>query len=272
MKSQYPVKRVAFTHEDIRALILDMDGVLWRGTEAIGDLHAIFEQISKNAWMVVFATNNGSRTIQQYIELLKSFGVLVQPWQVVTSAIAVANLLSKKFPNGGPVNIIGEQGVIEACKEHGFFQSEADALAVIVGIDRSLTYDKLKIATSLIRAGVPFIGTNPDRTFPTPEGLVPGAGAILAAITTATDVSPIIVGKPEPAMYQIALDRLNLSPNEVLVVGDRPETDIVGAQALGCHTALVLTGVTDTRSAHTFKPAPDLIVKDLESLVKLPRN
>jgi 4-nitrophenyl phosphatase len=269
MKSPNLVMRVGFTPKDIRALILDMDGVLWRGTEAIGDLHAIFDQISKNGWRVLFATNNGSRTIQQYIELLASFGVDAQPWQVITSSIAVANLLSKKFPNGGPVYIVGEQGVIEACKEHGFFQSESTALAVIAGIDRSLTYDKLKTATMLIRSGVLFIGTNPDRTFPTPEGLVPGAGAILAAITTATDVSPIIVGKPEPAMYQIALERLKLSPNEVLVVGDRPETDIVGAQALGCPTALVLTGVTDSTRAHTFKPAPDLIVKDLESLVKL---
>ena len=269
MESQYPVKRVSFSPKDIRALILDMDGVLWRGTEAIGDLHAIFDQITNNGWMVVFATNNGSRTIQQYIELLASFGVEAQPWQVITSSIAVANLLQNKFPGGGPVYIVGEQGVIEACNELGFYQSESTALAVIAGIDRSLTYDKLKIATTLIRSGVPFIGTNPDRTFPTPEGLVPGAGAILAAITTATDVSPIIVGKPEPEMYQIALERLNLSPNEVLVVGDRPETDIVGAEALGCHTALVLTGVTDATRAHTFKPAPDLIVKDLESLVKL---
>jgi len=246
-----------------------MDGVLWRGNEAIGDLRSIFEKIGQIGWKVIFATNNGSRTIQQYVELLASFGVKADLWQVITSATAAVEYLSGKYPHGGSVYIIGEQGITEACSEHGFSQSEIDALAVIVGIDRKLTYDKLRSATLLIRSGVPFIGTNPDKTFPTPQGLVPGAGAILAAIETATSVSPIIVGKPEPTMYRIALQRLNIPARNVLVVGDRPETDIAGAQLIGCHTALVLSGVTDAVQANEWRPTPDFIVKDLESLIEL---
>lgn len=253
----------------IQALILDMDGVLWRGNEPIGDLPSIFARIKQIGWKIIFATNNGSRTIQQYLDLLSSFGLMIEPWQVISSSTAAVEYLGNNYPKGGPVYIIGEQGIIEACEAHGFFQSESGALAVIVGIDRQLTYDKLKRATLLIRSGVPFIGTNPDKTFPTPIGLIPGAGALLAAVQAATGVSPVIVGKPEPAMYQIALQRLNLPATNVLVVGDRPETDIAGAQSIGCRTALVLSGVTTADQANTWQPAPDIIANNLTSLLEL---
>lgn len=251
----------------INAIILDMDGVLWRGNEAIGDLKTIFQQIKRIGWKVIFATNNATRSPHQYVELLSSFGVNAEQWQIVTSAAAVTYLLNKQFSKPCPVYIIGEHGLIEACESQGFHQSEIDAVAVVVGLDRNLTYEKLKIATLLLRKGLPFIGTNPDLTFPTPQGLVPGAGSILAALTAATDVSPLIAGKPEPTMYHIALGRLNMPPSQVLVVGDRPETDIVGAQKIGCHTALVLSGVTNPDQANVWKPAPDIIASDLESIV-----
>lgn len=246
-----------------------MDGVLWRAAAPIGNLHSIFLNIKNNGLRTIFATNNATRTIQQYIDVLASFGVNAEPWQVINSADAAVYYLCSQYPQGGPVYIIGEQGIKDACEEHGFYQSENNTLAVIVGMDRKLTYDKLKTATLLIRSGVPFIGTNPDLTFPTPNGLVPGAGSILAALTAASSVNPIIVGKPKPTMYRIALDRLNLSSDEVLVVGDRPETDIAGAQVLGCPTALVLSGVTNATQAATWSPAPDIIADDLETVVKM---
>lgn len=255
--------------QSVQAIILDMDGVLWRGEQPIGDLELNFDEIRKIGWKVVFATNNGSRTIGQYVSLLAAFGVIVEPWQVVSSATASIDYLCEKYPQGGPVYIIGEQGIWEACAEHGFYQSESEALSVIVGIDRQLTYEKLRVATLLIHSGSGFIGTNPDKTFPTPDGLVPGAGAILAALQAATGKTPTIIGKPEPAIYQIALRRLKLPADKVLVVGDRPETDIVGAQRIGCRTALVLSGVTDAAQAKAWQPAPDVIAQDLASLVTL---
>ena len=253
--------------QSIQALILDMDGVLWRGSEPIGDLHSIFQKINDSGLKVIFATNNATRTIQQYIDVLASFGVHAEYWQVINSAIAVTYYLCQQYPHGGPIYMIGEQGLIEACHDHGFYQSETDALAVIAGMDRQLTYDKLKTATLLIRSGVQFIGTNPDVTFPTPYGLVPGAGSILAAISAATDVKPQIAGKPELIMYQIALDRLTIRPENLLVVGDRPETDIAGAQKIGCRTALVLSGVTNREQAAAWQPSPDIIEASLESLI-----
>jgi 4-nitrophenyl phosphatase len=253
----------------IDALILDMDGVLWRGNESIGDLKTIFNRIDDIGWKVIFATNNATRTTEQYLDLLSSFGVCAEAWQIISSATAVVHYLKKHYPRGGPVFIIGEQGLIDACNENGFYHSNTEALAVIAGMDWKLTYEKLRLATLLLRSGIPFIGTNPDHTFPTPQGLVPGAGAILGALTIASDVTPIIAGKPEPSMYQIALERLNIPANHVLVVGDRPETDIAGAQIIGCHTALVLSGVTNTEQANAWQPAPDIIADNLESIVSM---
>jgi 4-nitrophenyl phosphatase len=253
----------------IDSLILDMDGVLWRSNQPIGDLKTIFKLIKQVGLKVTFATNNATRTIKQYVGLLSSFGVEAEPWQIITSADAVTYHLKILLPHGGPVFIIGEQGIIKACDEQGYYHSKEGALAVIAGLDRNFTYDKMQQATELIRSGVPFIGTNPDHTFPTPQGLVPGTGAILAAISTASDVEPIIAGKPEPIMYRIALERLKMQAEQVLVVGDRPETDIAGAQSLGCHTALVLTGVTNDEQARAWRPVPDLILDSLESIVKL---
>ena len=165
--------------------------------------------------------------------------------------------------------MIGEVGLVQTLAEQGFYLSEEDVLAVVVGLDRNLTYEKLKKATLLIRSGVPFIGTNPDRTFPTPQGLIPGAGAVIAAVEAATDVKPVYAGKPETYLYQLALDRLAVPPQEALVIGDRLDTDITGGQSLGCKTGLVLTGVSTETEALNWKPALDYIASDLFSLLNL---
>lgn len=252
----------------IQALILDMDGVLWQGPQPIGDLPSIFNRIRQRGWKVILATNNATRTPQQYVERLDGFGVRVEPWQVINSAHAVTSYLTQQYPSGGTVYVIGEVGIIEALAEKGFTTGEENVIAVVAGMDRQLSYEKLSRATLLIRSGVPFIGTNPDRTFPIPEGLIPGAGAILAALETATSVTPMIMGKPSPAMYQLALERLGTSPAETLVVGDRLETDIAGAQAIGCRTALVLSGVSSEADGLAWQPQPDIIAKNLASLVE----
>jgi 4-nitrophenyl phosphatase len=256
----------------IRALILDMDGVIWRGSEPIGDLPAIFQQISRNHWKVILATNNSTRTINQYINRMSELEVDIQPWQIVTSSQAAAEYLREMFPQGGAVYIIGEHGLQEALKDHNFYHTEKSVLAVVVGMDRMLTFEKLRQATLLIRAGVPFIATNPDRTFPTPEGLIPGAGAILAALEASTYVRPFIAGKPSPKMYKIALERLGTLPSQTLVIGDRPETDIAGAQILGCKSALVLSGVVNLEQAQAWLPSPDLIIQDLSTLVNMTQS
>lgn len=252
---------------NIRGLILDMDGVLWKDDESIGDLPAIFRRIQHKGLMVVLATNNATRTVEQYQEKVRSFGVELEPWQFVNSAHATVNYLQKTFPGGGPVFIIGSQALIQTLEAAGYHQSEDEVLAVVVGMDRVLTYEKLRRATLLIRAGAPFIGTNPDKTFPTPLGLTPGTGAILAAVQAATDQEPVICGKPAPDMYWIAMQRMQTTPAETLVVGDRAETDIIGAQGIGCPCALVLSGVTSAEQAQAWTPSPEIIAADLNEVL-----
>lgn len=251
----------------VKALILDMDGVVWRGGQPIGDLPAIFARINALQLKVLLATNNSTRSVDQFISRLQGFGVNLEKWQVINSAEASAEILKEKYPAGGPAYFLGEVGLNQAMQAAGFYHEPETAQFVIAGLDRKLTYESLSQATLLIRSGAPFFGTNADRSLPTPRGLEPGAGSILAAIEAATDVPPIVFGKPQPDMYQVALDRLHTAPSETLVVGDRLETDIAGAQNLGCLAGLVLSGASDEKQASQWRPPPDIIAQDLTSLL-----
>lgn len=250
-----------------QGLILDMDGVLWRDQQPLGDLPSLFAEFHKRALKFVLATNNATLSADQYVEKLRRFGVTIEQSQVVNSSQATAHHLKRLHPDGGTVFVVGEEGLIRELGVLGFHTSEENPLAVIVGMDRHLTYEKLKTACLLIRSGVAFIATNTDRTYPTPDGLTPGAGSIVAALEAATDKTPTVVGKPSPEMYQLAMERMNTVPSNTLVVGDRLETDIEGAQAIGCLNALVLSGVTSSEDAYAWRPQPDCIAADLKSLI-----
>jgi len=255
----------------IKALILDMDGVLWRGDAPIGDLPAIFRRINERGLQVVFATNNSIRTPEQYFERLRGMGVACETWQVVTSSLAAANLLSQRFPSGTPIFVIGENGLRQAVLEKGFELLEVEqaenAQAVLMGIDRQINFQKLAEATLLVRRGVPFYASNPDKTFPTPRGEIPGAGSWYSIVVTASGVEPIVAGKPGTAMMELALERLGLARENVLVVGDRIETDILAGQAVGCPCALVLSGVSTRAEGENISPKIDLIAENLATLV-----
>jgi 4-nitrophenyl phosphatase len=277
----------------VRGLILDMDGVLWKDDTPIGDLPAIFDRIQSRGLKVTLATNNASKTVNEYLEKLRGFGVTLEPWQIVNSSEATAQVLASLLlpPNmissdlggvsrpkgvdkgGKAVFVIGENGIVSALRAKGFTpitdpNDETRPVAVISSWDRQLTFQKLRRATLHVRSGVPLYATNADRSFPTPDGLIPGAGSILAALETATDVKATVIGKPSPFMMVIAMERMGLTKDEVLVIGDRLETDIAGGQAVKAHTALVLSGVTTPEQAKAWKPKPDLIAKDLAELTK----
>jgi 4-nitrophenyl phosphatase len=251
----------------IRGLILDMDGVLWRDQQPIGDLPSIFRRIESLGLNVTLATNNATRSTDQFVEKLEGFGVRLEPWQIITSAQATVFYLRQAFPPGGEVYVVGEIGLVHTLEAAGYVHGSDNPLAVIVGLDRSINYEKLCKASLLIRSGIPFIATNTDPTLPTPEGLVPGAGAIVGAIRIASGVDPVIIGKPSPMLYTLAIERMRLSPHEVLVVGDRLDTDIFGAHKIGCRTALVLSGATSSEIALAAQPQPDIIAEDLSILI-----
>ena len=257
----------------IKALILDMDGVIWRSDTPIGDLTSIFNRIEARGLKYVFATNNGTKTPEQYADTLANFGVRVDPSQVVTSALGVAHMLaaSRNFPRGTKAFMIGEDGVRAALEEKGYeilsVERAEEAQLFVIGIDRQITFEKMREATLLVRRGIPFYATNPDKTFPTPRGEIPGAGAWISVITTATDIEPIFAGKPFPFLMELSLERLGTKKEETLVVGDRLETDIAAGQAVGCPCALVLSGVSTQEQADLWRPQLDVIAKDLSTLI-----
>lgn len=255
----------------IRGLVLDMDGVIWKSDAPIGDLAAIFTRIRERGLKFVFATNNGTRSPDQYVSKLAALGVEVEAGQIITSALGVAHLLSRKFPKGGPVFAIGESGVLDALRAKNFeplsVQDAPKALAVVASIDRQINFNKMLEATLLIRSGVPFYATNPDKTFPTPRGEIPGAGAWISVLTTATNKEPIYAGKPLPYLMELALERLGTQKQETLIVGDRLETDIAAGQSVGCPTALVLSGVSTREQANAWDPKIDVIAGDLAELI-----
>lgn len=254
----------------IKALIIDFDGVLWRDQEAIGCLPDIFAAIQANGWRFVFATNNSMHTPEHYQEKLEKFGVSIDNPIIITSSMAVANVLKRELPDGGAVHAVGETGLRTVLQNAGFTLRDEEVLAVVAGLDRNFTFEKLNRAARLIRNGAIFYGTNPDKTFPTPNGLTPGAGSILAALEAASGVAPIIIGKPLPALFQFALEMLHTLPQETLVIGDRLDTDILGGQRAGMRTALVLSGVSKPEELQHWQPKPDLVAVDLAEIVTPP--
>ncbi len=257
---------------NIKALILDMDGVIWKGDAPIGDLPATFNRIRERGLKFVFATNNGTKTPEDYQVKLRELGVEVEPWQVVTSALGIAFMLEQKYPRGTKIFMIGEDGIRVALEEKGFeilsTESAPQAQVFVMGIDRTINFMKVAEATLLVRAGIPFYTTNTDKTFPTPRGEIPGSGSWVSVITSATGVEPIIAGKPFPFLMELSLERLGTMKEETLVVGDRLETDIAAGQSVGCPTAFVLSGVSTKAQADKWTPKMDLIAENLAELVR----
>ena len=255
------------------AIIFDMDGVLWRGDDPQPGVPDIFPFLQEKNISYVFATNNSSKTPAMYVEKLGRIGVRANPDQIITSAIATAHYARETYPDAETVYIIGREGIIEAFAEQGFtqvFDEQADL--AVAGFDPTLTYDKLRAACYQIQRGARFIGTNPDKSFPEPDGFAPGAGSILAALEAATDVSPKIVGKPYPPMFETALDILNTTADRTLMVGDRLETDIQGANSLGMYSVLLLSGISTQDDAERLNIKPDAVLENVSALLSSWQN
>jgi 4-nitrophenyl phosphatase len=251
----------------IRFLLADLDGVFYRGSEVIPGAAAFVRWLEKQGVALLYITNNSTRTPAQFVEKLQRMDLPVGPEQVLTSSLAARAYLEERAPRGTRIHIIGQQGLEAALFGDGYFaQVDKDPAYVVVGLDTQLSYAKLRHACLLIRAGATFIGTNPDRTFPSPEGITPGCGSILAALEAATDVRPTIIGKPEPWLMREGLRRLRAIPAATAVLGDRLDTDILGGQRLGLATIMVLTGVHSESDLEASTVRPDVVYRDLMEL------
>ncbi len=264
---------------NINALIIDMDGVLWHGSNPLPGLNEFFNCLRKLGLPFILATNNASQTNLQYVAKLDSMGVKVDPSEILTSGMATANYLSQQFnPADTRIFIIGENGIKQPLESHGFTltglyevdrdNSNGGADLVVCGLDKELSWDKLATAALNINAGARFFSTNGDTTLPTEQGVVPGNGATLAALEAATGAKPIIIGKPEPIMYQQAIKKLGANSDQTIAIGDRLNTDILGAVRAGIRSLMVLTGISTESDIDSLDYQPTWVMQDIREVTR----
>jgi glycerol 3-phosphatase-2 len=247
----------------------DLDGVVWRGDEPIPGAGAAVSDLRRAGFRVVFVSNNSSQPVGEVAAKLGSAGAPTSTDDVVTSAVSAATLLASALDAGAPVLACAGPGVVEALESAGLRPvARPPATAVVVGLHRGFDFDELDRASAAVRAGARFVATNLDATYPVPGGMIPGSGAIAAAVATAAGRVPEVAGKPERPMVDLIRERFG---SKGVVVGDRPSTDGAFAAALDWPFALVLSGVTqrDARPGGEAipEPPPPFVAADLAALV-----
>jgi 4-nitrophenyl phosphatase len=256
----------------LQTLLIDGDGVLWYAAQPIPGLSHFFDTLARRHIDWALLTNNSLLTVDEYVERLAGFGVHATREQIFTSASVTASYLARRFEPPAALYVVGSPSLKRTLSDAGFkvFDGieppDTPVVAVVGSIDFDLTYDKLKVATTLIRSGLPFIGTNPDRTFPTPQGLIPGSGTVITALETASYVEPLMMGKPHLGIFDEAIRWFNADRSTTAILGDRLETDIVGGKEAGIGTILVLSGVTSKESAASSDIQPDLVFPSIVEL------
>ena len=257
---------------EAKAWILDMDGVLYRGAEVLPGVKELLDALTLRERPVMLATNNSMSTPEAYERKLAAMGLDIPASAVITSALATRDYLLRTLPEGAGIYVIGmpalREQLFEGTPFHPVQYGEEQPAAVVIGLDLEFTYAKLKAAHEAIQRGALFIATNADSTLPTEAGLVPGAGSIVAALAAATGQRPIVIGKPETPMLEMAMIRMGAQPEETVMLGDRLDTDILAGERAGMPTVLVLTGVSTREDLNSAEALPDVVVSDLPSLVE----
>lgn len=245
--------------------MFDLDGVLYVDRHGVPGAGEALEELARAGHQLLFATNNSTKsvdTVRRHI--LERTGYAAADASIATSAHATARFLEGEV---GTALVVGSPALTGALEDHGVevVESWSDAEAVVIGLDRDLTYERLTGAVLAVRNGARFVATGLDATYPTPEGLYPGAGSIVSAVATATSVSPIACGKPEEPMRSLVKERID--HRSVWVVGDRPETDLAMGILEGWGTILVMTGVTGDVREVPGELRPDLVVESIADLL-----
>jgi HAD superfamily hydrolase (TIGR01450 family) len=243
-------------------VIFDLDGVVYRGHEPIAGATGLVAALRATGQQVRFATNNSMATRQAYVERLAAQGIPTTVDEIVTSTWATIQHLHAHEPGLRHLMVLGADGMLSELRDAGFEAVPAASAApadwygaplaerydaLIAGLDPAIDYRSLGIASAALRAGARFLATNADVRYPTPSGFVPGAGAIVAALQTTSGVEPLVIGKPEPAMFRAILESAGVAATDALVIGDNPDSDIVAAHRAGIPSLLVLTGIADAR-------------------------
>jgi 4-nitrophenyl phosphatase len=248
---------------------MDMDGVLYRGSTALPGL-AEFACVCRS-WPRVLLTNNSTVSAAACARKLRRLGVSIPEQEILTVAAAVTGYLAAEFTPGTSVYVIGERPLHDAVRAAGLTEEGPGHAAVVAGLDRGLRYAQLAEAVGLLRAGRPLIATSLDPVLLTADGVVPGTGAIVAALRACAEAEPVCVGKPEPRFFRVAMRRLGIPADRVLVVGDSLSADVAGGRAAGARTALMLSGVT-AAPPDSAEPRPDYVFGSLPELTSFLRG
>jgi 4-nitrophenyl phosphatase len=243
------------------SFVFDLDGVIYVDGEAIPGAAETLAALEAAGHQLLFVTNNATRGRSNLVDAIAEIsGYVPASDSVISSSMAAASLLQGTVTTAF---VVGESGLVDTLREVGIAAGEAEAAdVVVVGLDRELTYDKLRDATLAIRRGARFVATNRDATYPTAQGLWPGGGSIVAALEAATGIEAELAGKPAEPIR--SLIRSRLTSDDVWVVGDRPDTDLAMGHAEGWKTVLVLTGVTTDDTA--VDPAPTITLHSVAGL------
>jgi 4-nitrophenyl phosphatase len=249
----------------VKGIISDLDGVVYRGEAGIRDAIQAFNNWERTGIPYAFVTNNSTRSPEDVAEKLRFFGVTVTPGRIVTSSLVAAQMMKERWPPRTPVFVIGAPALNNAIAAAGFEITDRSPEVIVMGLDRNISHRKLCVAVDALLAGATLIGTNPDLLLPTANGFELGAGAMLTAVSAATRVRPIVLGKPEPHMIETALQRLGTPRESTLMIGDQVATDIQAGKRTGLYSVLVTTGVAE-REEPGLSP-PDIVI---DSLTEIP--
>jgi NagD protein len=244
--------------------LIDMDGVLYRGNAPVPHAREFIARLQEGNIPFLLLTNHSCYTPLQLQRKLTGLGMAIGLENFYTSAIATAHWLCDQ--SARRVYAIGDEGLHDALKSYGIEHCESNISHVVVGFSRQLDYDQFKLAMRLVKAGAQFVGTNPDPTYPVEDGEAPECGLLLGALQGVTGQAPLIVGKPEAIIYHQAASRLGLPLENLTMIGDRLDTDIIGALGVGAQTVLVLTGHTTREILAESAVVPHRVLENLSEL------
>jgi NagD protein len=256
---------VTFPSTAPHGFLIDMDGVIYRGSELIPGADRFIGDLLSLNLPFLFLTNNSQRTRRDVMTKLHRLGIRVDESHIFTCAMATARFLATQKP-GGTAYVIGEGGLLHALHQNGYSIVDHDPDYVVVGEGRVVTYEMVETAVRMVMRGAKLIATNLDPNCPTQAGLRPGCGAIVAMLETATGRKAFSVGKPSPVMMRTARKELGLDASRTTMIGDTLETDILGGVQLGYRTILVLSGGTARDDLAAFAYRPDLVVDSIADL------
>lgn len=245
---------------------IDLDGTTYKGTTTIPAAARFVEQIQKLDKKIMFVTNNSTRTPEFVANNLKAnHNIDVDQSNIYTTALATADYLDQYADQQHrKVYVIGEIGLKNALLANGFTFDEDNPDYVVVGLDSDVTYHKFELAVLAVRNGATFIGTNADSNLPNERGMVPGAGSLVKLVEYATQQQPIMIGKPEKIIMQMALNKIGLTRNQVIMVGDNYHTDITAGINVGMDTLIVYSGLSKRIDVEKEKILPTYQVDTLD--------